>query len=383
MVCNHTDRSRLTNDRLPCDTYQRAGFFDVHDLTRRERRWPVGEMKLVRAILAIKDLPAPITPPAEPYVSPASGVVVLRTGLEPDDLQLTCYTKRTGAIGVHGTRDLTSILLYGYGAPLIVHPSRSYGRHAMAVEQPPAPCKSWNDYRVGVWSHSVAAVGGDGGAYHGRGYQLRHVSDAALGVEAVVADAGTGYFGRAAPKGHFRRTILMVKNPKGSTLPGKGYFVLVDDVLDVPTDADTHWLLQPRGEKIEGDGDTKTWTSYDFLGIPPKPVRLMVHWVRPADSAVTMKTGIWAPPADLSSMPHGKPKGEPRPFPDITWTGPGRMITVLYPLAEGMKAPAIKGLPDRKGVAVGSDTIRAELDTVALTRGDEVFVVPLQAAKEK
>jgi hypothetical protein len=48
-----------------------------------------------------------------------------------------------------------------------------------------------------------------------------------------------------------------------------------------------------------------------------------------------------------------------------------------------MKAPAIKDLPDRKGVAVGSDTVRAEVDRVALTRGDKVFFVPLQATKEE
>jgi hypothetical protein len=310
--------------------------------------------------------------------------------MEPDDLQMICSTKRTGGLSPHGRRDLMSIMVYGYGSPLVIHPPRGLDQGQVLkgnklVVDPPAPCKNWGEYLGGIWSHSVAAVGSNGGLYNGRGGWRDKFSDSALGVEAVVADSGTGYFKGGDGKGHFRRAMLLLKNNKDSGLPGKGYFVLVDDVLDAKPDADTRWLLQTRGAKVEGEGDTRTWTSYDFLSIPPAPVRLTVHWVRPEGSEMTIKTGIFAPTADVHLHPRSRPKGEPRPFPEIAWKGPGRMITVLYPLAEGMEAPRIEDLPPstgsrqagKRGVKVGGDTIAADAQQVVITRGGRSFTVEL------
>ena len=382
------DAKRLTGGKFPCYTQGWSPMDDQYDASRRERRWPVGEAKLVRAILTLTDpLPEPIAPEPESYIAPKTGVACLRTGLDPDDVQLTIHTRRLGSLGYHGERDTMSFLMYAYGSPVIVHP----GYHdiiyfqkpnTLAVKKPPEPCTGWFGfngkpliYNCSVYSHSLAAVGHDGGLRHGPGYWMKHARSSDLPVEALVADSGKGYFGKSAPEGHFRRAIVMATNLKGSSLPGKGYFVMVDDVLDVPAAAETKWLVQPRGTKVEGHGDTRTWTSYDFISIPPKPVRLLVHWVRPEGSKVTMKTGIWNLYPD--------PNGEPRPFPQIDWTGPGRMITVLYPLADGMAAPNIEDLPGRKGVKVGGDVIEVESEQVALTRGDRRFVVPLSAAGEE
>jgi hypothetical protein len=377
-----TDAKRLTGGKFPVCPRTWTVMHDQYDTSKRERRFAVGEAKLVRAILGFKTFPKPVAPPVT-YIAPKTGVVVLRSGLEPDDLHIICHTKRCGPLGVHGRRDTLSLQMYAYGSPVIVHP----GYHGImyfaqagkaVVKTPPSPCKTWDgfngaplSYRSGIWANSVAAIGVNGGLAGGKaGYWLRHEKAKGMPVEAVVSNSGDGYFGRANRKDHFRRLIMLVKPDKAEAGKPKGYFVLVDDVLTTKPDADTHWLLQPRGTKVEGDDDTKTWTSYDFLNIPPKPVRLLVHWVRPPKSKVEMKMGLWIPFPD--------PDGEERPFPDIQWKGPGRMITVLYPLAEGMKAPKIVDLPGRKGVKVGGDTIEADAGKVTFKRGGKVFVVELK-----
>lgn len=379
------DAKRLTGGKFPCCTQGWSPMHDQYDTAKRETRYPVGEAKLVRAILSFKDFPEPVPPPTT-YIAPKDGVVALRSGLEPDDLQMTCYTRRIGALGIHGRRDTLSLLMYAYGSPVIVHP----GYHGIdymastgkaAVKAPPPPCESWGGfngrpltYRSGIWSNSVAAIGVDGGLDGGKAsYWLRHQKADGVWAEAIVANSGDGYFGKSDPRGHFRRVIMLVKPDKSDSSEAakpKGYFVLVDDVLTTKTDADTRWLLQPRGTKVEGDDNTKTWTSYDFLNIPPKPVRLLVHWVRPPESKVEMKVGIFIPFPD--------PDGEERPFPDIQWKGPGRIMTVLYPLAEGMAAPTIEDLPARKGVKVGDDTIEANAERVTFRRGEKAFVLELK-----
>jgi hypothetical protein len=388
------DRKRLTGGKFPVYTSGWLPMDDQYDTTKRERRYPVGEAKLVRAILTFRDpMPKPIKPPTGSYIAPKSGVVCLRTGLEPDDLQITTHTKRVGSIGFHGERDTMSILMYAYGSPLLVHPGYHDipGHYAkpekMVVKTPPAPCTKWVgnngnplSYQGSVYSRSLVAIGNDGGwSGGGAGYWMKHSKAKDMPVEVMISNSGDGYFKGSDPKGHFRRAILMVKPEKIEKGKPKGYFVLVDDVLTTKTDAKSKWLLQTRGEKVQGDDNTRTWTSYDYISIPPKPVRLLVHWVRPKESKVTMKMGIWSPYPDKY--------GDERPFPQIDWKGPGRVITVLYPLADGMKAPKIVDLPPstgsgqagKRGVKVGADTIEADAQKVVFTRGGKSFAVSLKS----